>query len=226
MKNEGIAHRPPIVNLASFTNVTASLCASTTCIGQETLYRSSIVTAIFPFDGSYSDISGYASGTAYGVPAPAFNPACYVGISSLAFTSGTSQYVQIPYMNFSQSFTIEAWLFPQTSLSGDYGIFSQCDTNFKCLSLSIRNGRFTLSFDSMNSSNITLFSSSLATLSDYTHLAVAYDATLFQQQIYINGLIDSISNGKVPSFAGTSYGSVTTIAKSMSSAYGSSYFLG
>jgi hypothetical protein len=206
--------------------MTVSSCAATTCIGQETPYHTSMVTALFPFDGNFNDISGYVSGTAYGIPLPILSPSCYVGISSLNLISGDSQYIQIPYINFAQSFTIEVWLYPQTSLSGDYGIFGQCNSNLKCLSLSIRNGRFTLSFDSMNSSNITLTSSSLVALSDWTHLTVAYDSTLLQQQIYINGIIDAITNGKVAPYAGTSSGSVTTIGRSTSSAYGLSYFVG
>jgi hypothetical protein len=222
-----IEHRLFIVNLASFTNMTASSCAATTCIGQETPYHTSMITALFPFDGNFNDISGYSAGTGYGITIPGFSASCYVGIDSLNLpTLASFQYVQTPFFNLTQSFTIEVWLIPLTTLLGDYGIFGQCDTNSKCLSLSLRNGRFTLSFDSMNSSNITLSSSSLATLSVWTHLAVAYDAKLFQQQIYINGLIDSISNGKVAPYAGTPFGSVATIGRTTSAAYGLSYFLG
>lgn len=136
------------------------------------------------------------------------------------------QYVQIPYLNLAQSFTIEVWLFPTTSLAGDYGIFGQCDVDFKCFSISLRNGRIALSFDAMNTTNNTLTTSSVVILSDWTHVTVVYNATLVQQQIYINGRVDATSIGTITPYTGTSFGSIATIGRSMSSAYGFSYFQG
>lgn len=118
------------------------------------------------------------------------------------------------------------WLYPTTSpILGDYGIFAQCDLSSKCLSISLRNARFAVSFDSM-SSNTTLISSTLTSTQDWVHLAVVYDATLYQQQIYVNGRIDSISVGMIAPYQGTSPGLITTIGRSSSLAYGTTYFQG
>lgn len=183
-------------------------------------------TIIYPFDGNANDISGYATGNLFGNPIPTYIASCYVGSFALNLLPSAAQYVQIPYVNLAQSFTIEVWLFPQTSLAGDYGIFGQCDANSKCFSLSLRNGRIALSFDAMNTTNNTLTSSSLITLADWTHITVTYNATLAQQQIYINGRIDASSIDLRAPYAGTTFGSMTTIGRSISSAYGLSYFQG
>lgn len=185
-----------------------------------------MITVVYPFDGNANDLSGYATGNEYGNPPPTYSTPNYVGTYALKLASASFQYVQIPYVNLAQSFTIEVWVYPQVSLAGDYGIFSQCDSNSKCLSLSLRNGRVALSFDAMNTTNNTLASSSLIILSYWTHVTVAYNATLFQQQIYINGRIDAITTGTVSPYAGTSSGSITTIGRSASSAYGLSYYQG
>jgi ribosomal protein L28 len=149
----------------------------------------------------------------------------YVGTNALNLPGTTPQYIQIPSVNLAQNFTLQVWLYP-ISLAGDFGIFGQCDSNSKCLSLSLRNGRFTLSFDSMNITNNTLTSSSFIYANVWTHLTVAYDAVLLQQQIYVNGQIDAINSGIVTPYAGILTGSITTIGRSVSSAYGLSYFQG
>ena len=215
-----------LVNIASFTNITASICSTTTCIGKETPYFTSISSIIYPFDGNVNDISGYATGIAFNFLATSYTTSSYVGSFALNLSPASSQYVQIPYINLAQSFTIEVWVFPLTSLTGDYGIFGQCDIDLKCFSLSLRNGRIALSFDAMNATNNTLTSSSLVILSDWTHISVIYNATLAQQQIYINGRVDAASIGTIAPYAGTSSGSITTIGRSISSAYGLSYFQG
>lgn len=137
-----------------------------------------------------------------------------------------SQYIQIPYVNLGQSFTIQAWIYPSSSVLPDYGIFSQCDLNSNCLSISLRNSRFTISFNSMNVNNYTLFGTYVPVLGNWAHLTVVYDAVLYQQQIYVNGRIDSMSRGIVAPFAGSSTGSITTIGRAVSFAYGVTYFQG
>lgn len=183
-------------------------------------------TIIYLLDGNTNDISGYATGNLFGNPIPTYTSSCYIGSFALSLLPSAAQYVQIPYVNLAESFTMEVWLFPQTSLAGDYGIFGQCDANLKCFSLSLRNGRIALSFDALNTTNNTLTSASLVTLTDWTHITVTYNATLAQQQIYINGRIDATSIDPRAPYAGTALGSVTTIGRSISFAYGLSYFQG
>ncbi|CAF1305028.1 unnamed protein product [Rotaria sordida] len=209
---------------SSSTNTTVSSCSSSTCIGQETSYRSSIVTALYPFDGNTNDQSGYYTGTAFGTSAPSYTVGAYIS-QTIALNPNLQQYVLIPNINLSkQSFTLQAWL-RQISInaSTDFGIFSQCDSNSICMSLNLRNARFVLSFDSMNSNNITLTGSTLVSSNEWVHVTVVYDATLFQQQIYVDGQIDALSNGIVNSYQGVSLSS-TIIGRSSSLAYGTGYF--
>jgi hypothetical protein len=170
-----------------------------------------------------NDLSGYNTGTSFG--APGYTGQAYSG-QALTVNS-IAQYVQIPNVNLAQqSFTLQTWLLVPGSLStpADYGIFGQCDLNSICLSLSLRNSRFTLSFDSMNTNNNTLTGSSLIGASNWVHVTVVYDAVLFQQQIYVNGLIDAVSRSIVTPYRGNSSGATTTIGRSLSSAYQTSYF--
>ena len=183
---------------------------------------------MYPFDGNPSDLTGYYSGVVLGLPPPGYSGSSYIGYYSLALTSSMSQYVQIPYINFSQqSFTLEVWIYPYTyGNPSDFGIFSQCDSNFICFLLTLRNGHLTLSFDSMNTNNNTLIGSSMITPNIWYHIAVVYDAVLFQQQIYVNGRSDAVSRGIVTAYQGSSYGTVTTIGKSVSLAAGYTFFNG
>ncbi|CAF4338065.1 unnamed protein product, partial [Rotaria magnacalcarata] len=68
--------------------------------------------------------------------------------------------------------------------------------------------------------------SSIMLVNTWIHLAVVYDATLYQQQIYVNGIIDIVSNGIVAPYQGSTTGVVTTIGRTISSAYGTTYFNG
>ncbi|CAF4475820.1 unnamed protein product [Rotaria socialis] len=58
------------ISQSSFTNMTASICSTTTCIGKETPYHSSIVTSVYLFDGSVNDLTGYGTATLLGLSAP------------------------------------------------------------------------------------------------------------------------------------------------------------
>lgn len=213
--------------LASFTNFTASTCSSSTCIGKETAYRTSIITALYAFDGNANDQSGFATGILNG-GASATGPG-YVS-QGLTLTAASAQYVQIPYLNFAkQSFTIQTWIYPTTpATTAEYGLFSQCDSNMICLLLSIRNARIAFSFDSMNTTNNsnTLIGATLTTIT-WIHITAVYDATLFQQRIYVNGRIDALSSGIVSAYQGSSAISTTAyIGRSVSTAYSTTYFNG
>ncbi|CAF3767224.1 unnamed protein product [Rotaria sp. Silwood1] len=214
---------------SSFTNITASSCSSSTCIGKETPYRTSIVTALYPFDGNTNDQSGYYTGTAFGTSSPSFSSQAYVGQSINLNPSAQQQYIQISNLNLSkQSFTLQTWIYPGTNpASIDLGIFSQCDSNSICLSFSLRSGRFVLSFDSMNVNNISLTGSTIISQNQWIHVTVVYDAVLFQQQIYVDGQIDAISYGMINSYQGDlSSSTTTTIGRSSSYARGTTYFQG
>ena len=213
--------------LASFTNLSASSCASTTCIGDETPFQTSMVTVLYPFDGNMNALNGYATGTAFGSPVASINANAYIG-QSVFLASASQQYVQIPYVNLAQqSFTLQLWINPTiTSTSGEMGIFGQCDSSSICFSLSLRNARVGVSFDSKNNNSSPLIGSTLITANSWTHLTVVYDAVLRQQQIYVNGGIDAVSNGLVSPYLGSSSGSVTTIGRSAMVSSGFAYFDG
>ena len=156
-------------------------------------------------------------------------PQAYVGSGALLLNSpGSNQYIEIPYVNLAQrSFTIETRLYPtNTSVLNDYGIFSQCDVNLICLSISLRNGRFILAFDSIYAANNTLIGGTIAATKEWIRLTVEYNAVLYQQQIYVNGRIDAVSRGMDSSYQGTSINSTTTIGRSRSFGYGLTYFQG
>ena len=214
------------IYLASFTNFTAAVCSVSTCIGRETPFRSSFTTLLYMLDGNTNDAAGSAAGTLFGVTNPSFTTAGYEG-QCLNLAGTSLQYMVIPPASLGQqNFTIQLWFFLNTAnLSVDLGLFGQCDPYNVCLSLSIRNGRITFGLDMMNSSSVPLIGSTLMPAYSWTHVAVTYDATLFQQRIYVNGLIDAISNGMVPSYRGVTFSSTATISRSMSS-LGTSYLTG
>lgn len=171
------------------------------------------------------DWTNYGSGIGAGATAPGYTTA-YAGTGAISLNPNSFQYVQITNVYLSQqSFTIETWVyFAPSNITGEYGIFGLCDTNLLCLMISLRNGRITLSFDSMNT-NSTLTGSTILTTSDWSHVTVVYDATLSQQQIYYNGILDAISTGTVSSYQGAS-APMATIGKTVSLAYGTTYFYG
>lgn len=210
------------------TNLTASVCSSRTCIGSETPYRTSSVTALFPFDGNYNDLSGMYSGVGYGSSSPTFGSGTnYIRLSMEMYLSN-NQYLSVPDMNIRQrSFTIELWfLLFNSGTATDSGLFSQRGSDLVCFGLSIRSGRIVLSFDAMNSSASVLISSSITSTSNWYHLAVVYDADRRQQLIYINGLVDAVSSGIVNPYQGAAAGVVTLIGRSSSFNYPSSNFNG
>ena len=207
--------------------MTASSCVLTTCIGKETPYRTSMVTVLYPFDGNMNDMSGYASGTAFGSTVASTTGFAYIG-QALGLGSASQQFVQIPYVNFAQqSFTLQMWIYPlNTNTSAEVGIFGQCDSSSVCFALSLRNARVSVSFDSINSNVSPLVGTTLIIGTYWTHVSVVYDAVLRQQQIYVNGRIDAVSYGMVNAYSGSSSGSVTTIGRSAMVSSNFTYFDG
>jgi hypothetical protein len=186
-----------------------------------------MLTVLYPFDGNANSLDSSTSGALFGTSLPTYTGNSYIGTQAIAFTAGYQQYVQIPYLNLAQSFTIEMWVNPNSvTVPIDYGIFCQCDSNLICLSLNFRNVRFVFSLDSMNTNNNSITGTSVLSGSDWTHVTIVYDAVLFEQRIYVNGQIDAISRGIVAPYQGTSSGAVTTIGRSLTLVSGTAYFAG
>ena len=168
------------------------------------------------------------SGVGYGSSAPSFSASTnYIRLSIEMYLSN-NQYLSIPDMNIRQrSFTLELWfLLSGGGTATDSGLFSQCGSDLICFGLSVRSGHITLAFDSMNSSANMLIGSSVATVSNWYHVAVVYDADRRQQLIYLNGRVDAISSGMVNPYQGTAPGVITLIGRSSSYSYPSSNFNG
>jgi hypothetical protein len=187
-----------------------------------------MATAIYPFYGNELDLTGTLGGTGLGLTSPVY----YIpwnNINSLCFTSTSQQYVSIPYMSLAkQSFTLQMWIY-LVNVGGqvDYGLFGQCGSDLNCLSLSLRNGRVTLIFDSLNSNGgVKLTGSTIISAGVWTHITAVYDAVQLQQIIYINGNIDAMSSGMVNAYQGTSTGGINAIAVSSSLGYQPSFFSG
>ena len=178
------------------------------------------------FDGNANDLTGYGTGTILGTTLPSLTQAGYVSLS-VTLSSNNLQYVWIPSINFAQqSFTIQVWIYTgAVNISGELGIFGQCDSSNVCLSLSLRNARFALSFDAMNANATPLLGSTLVTANVFTHVTAVYDATLLRQALYVNGLLDARSYGSVAPYRGSSSGATTTIGRTASTA-GLQYFNG
>ena len=212
--------------LVSFANVSASVCYTSTCIGQETAYRSSIVTFLFTFNGYDSDQTGYVPAFIVGPTATTYAQTYLT--DGLLFSLTPQQYLQTLYINLvRKTFTVQLWLFIQSyASSSDFGLFGQCDAYNVCLSISLRNGRVATSLDSMHSNSTMLIGSTVMTLNAFTHITVVYDGTFSQLRIYVNGRIDAISSGMVSSYQGNSTNLVTTIGRSSSFGYSNSYFIG
>jgi hypothetical protein len=212
---------------SSVTNLVASTCSWETCVSLETPYRTSIVTALYSFDGNSNDLSGHLSGVAYGSPIPGYTPpTSYIG-QAIDLDPTNQQYIRIPAVNFRQrSFTIQLWLFLRSGAStSNYALFSQCGSDSICLSIGIRNLRVTVSFDAMNSSERVLIGSTVLAKSYWYHVTVVYDVVLRQQLIYINGRIDGLSHS-VESYQGTFTSAMTYIGSNSSVQYQLSFFHG
>ena len=208
----------------SFASTSASICATTTCIGQETPYRSSIATTLFTFDGNPYDQTGYVLAVMMNSATISYTQSYLT--QGLYLNLAPPQYLQALNINLSQkSFTIQLWLFiPAFTTSNDFGVFGQCDAYNVCLSISLRNARVAVSLDSMNVNNNTLIGATVISTYAFTHITVVYDGALFQLRIYMNGIIDAVSSGMIQAYQGNSSNVVTTIGRSSSYAYPNSYF--
>ena len=152
-------------------------------------------------------------GIPFGLTIPSALNQGYVN-QALSLSSNSQQYVVVPSLNFSQSFTLQVWIYLNSiSLTADMAVFSQCDSNSICLTLLIRNARFALSFDSMNSSSYLFGTTLLNTNGIWAHVTAVYDASLRQQLLYVNGRIDAVSSSSIDPYRGTILGSTATVGR-------------
>ena len=218
-KEYNVVDIPLRTSLASSGNTNISTCSTSTCIGQETSYRSSIATTFFPFDGNSDDQTGYISAF---MMSP--NIAAYIQgylTEAVSFTIASPQYLQVLNIDLTRkSFTIQFWFFIQTfGPANDFGLFGQCDAYNVCLSISLRNTRVAISLDSMNVNNNTLIGATVITTNAFTHITVVYDSTISQLRIYFNGRLDAVSSGIVSAYQGNPASVVTTIGRGWSYGY-------
>ena len=128
-------------------------------------------------DGIFNPSSGYINGDVY-------------------LQNGGSSYIQTPTVNiFGMSFTVELWLRIETlPASGSVVLFSQND-----LILRINNnGRVTINAASPSSGTIL-------GANKWYHVALVYTMTSEQQDIYVNGYLDSSSSQGLTSTANNSF---------------------
>lgn len=215
-----------LISATATVNRSVSSCPGSTCIGNETPYRSSVTTLLYPFDGNMNDLIGNNIGVPLGNTLPAANVQGYVN-QGLILSLSAQQYVLLPPVNFArQSFTLQVWIYPTImSIAVEMAIFSQCDPTAICFTLSIRNARLAMSFDSMNTSSFLLGTAVLAR-DTWIHVTVVYDAALRQQQMYVNGRMDAISTSPIDPYRGVTLGSVATVGRYPNTTSGFFFFDG
>ncbi len=119
----------------------------------------------------------------------------YVGYGrAILFTAASFQSVVVPtFFNLSfTSFTIEAWIYPTITITGDRGIFGQCQCSTcanQCLYLILRSARLYISFTSND-----LWGSTTLVLNTWYHIAFVYNYQTQQQILYVNGVQDAIKS--------------------------------
>ena len=145
---------------------------------------------------------------------------------AIAFSSSSNQYLSTSYIPLaSNSFTIEAWLYPTGfPNSVDHSVFGLCtsaSTN-QCLYLTIRNMgstyRLYLGFYGDDCSGTT----SVA-LNQWIHVAFVFDSVTLPQSIYLNGNLDSTCIATAP-FTGSTGAATIGYIPGLVSLSGSNYF--
>ncbi|CAF4259446.1 unnamed protein product [Rotaria magnacalcarata] len=171
-----------------------------TRIGSESQYPITSGAVLYPFDGNTRDAFSL----------PSYNYAAY-SESAILLNATQQQYISIPFIDFrNTSFTLEVWVLPinaatNSGLQDDFPIFG----HFNSLTI-----------------NVTLTGSTLIPYWNWIHAAVVYDITIYQQLIYINGIIDTVSEGTVTPFQGSSSLASTTIELGKSAAFAVTSFYG
>ncbi|CAF4423574.1 unnamed protein product, partial [Rotaria magnacalcarata] len=119
--------------------------------------------------------------------------------SAILLNATQQQYVSIPFIDFrNTSFTLEVWVLPINAATN-----SGLQDDFPIFG---------------HSTPIPYW--------NWIHAAVVYDITIYQQLIYINGIIDTVSEGIVTPYQGSSSLASTTIGLGKSTAFAVTSFYG
>jgi len=114
---------------------------------------------------------------------------------ALSLLSASSQYVDVSTSFFnlsSRSFTIQAWIFFNTTSASDRGIFGQCQCSTcanQCLYFITRSTRLHIGFTLNELTGTTDLSASV-----WYHVTFVYNYDTKQQILYINGVQDAIKS--------------------------------
>lgn len=124
---------------------------------------------------------------------PTFSSPGYNGAGAclmLTRTSSQSASVASPFLNMvNRSFTLEAWIYPNTLNSGtDYGIFGQFDAGItsRAMHIIIRNQKIYFGFFADDLTGVTTL-----TAGQWYHMAYVYDLPTRTQFVYVNGIVDA-----------------------------------
>lgn len=108
--------------------------------------------------------------------------------------NGTSNYVVVypsSTLNITGSFTLEAWINPN-SVAVDYaGIISKGTTSLRRYSLNFANGTTANRIEIATNGSPRIRSSSTISPGAWTHVAGVYNASTNLFSIYVNGLLDT-----------------------------------
>ncbi|CAF1239945.1 unnamed protein product, partial [Didymodactylos carnosus] len=162
-----------------------------------------IIQIFWPFDGNTNDFYGTYNGTT--VNSPTYFSAGITGYgSAINLVAASSQSIVVStYLNLaSTSFTVETWLYPTTTPSGDNAIFGQCACTTctdQCMYLVLRSGVLYMGFYGDNLAGVTSISAN-----KWWHVAFVFDNSASTQTIYVNGVQDATRTSN--SYKGTSGG--------------------
>jgi hypothetical protein len=111
--------------------------------------------------------------------------------AAISITASSSQYVSVTVkqvMFNSTSFTIEAWIYPISLTTTDFGIFGQCQspTTSLCLHFTTRNVMLYCGFYANDIAGATTL-----TMNQWSHVACVYDLSSTTQQLWLNGVLDA-----------------------------------
>ena len=159
-----------------------------------------VQSVLWTFDSDFKDLYNVYNG----VPMSGATLSASVGINgygkALSVARASSQYVTVsspPFLLANDSFTIEAWVYPGTTMSAnDFLIFAQCSsTNSaapnRCLQAVVRYGK---AWISLFYGGDCLANSTLSA-NVWTHLTFVHNVQTRAQLIYVNGRLDGFLNG-------------------------------
>ncbi|MEU3645437.1 LamG domain-containing protein [Lentzea sp. NPDC034063] len=107
-----------------------------------------------------------------------------------------------PVIDTSRSYTVSAWAYPETGITGNRSIVAQDGAQDSAFVLSYNgdSGRWAVvqpHADVNGGTATVLVSSETAKIGRWTHLAVAYDAEAKQLRLYVNGVQSAVKVGAV-----------------------------